>query len=108
MVLICVTAALERHPVLVDPLKVPVAIQVCCTIVVSVAWLFTTLWEKEVDVDCVVIVVYSVAVADGVQDMVPWANYRISLCKAQQTLEKINKKTGVQIPEAQKRRGRKS
>lgn len=70
MVFTCVTAALERQPVLFDPLKVPVATQVCCTMVVSVSWLFTKLCESDVEVVNVVIVAYSVAVADGVQDMV--------------------------------------
>lgn len=70
MVFTCVTAALERQPVLFDPLKVPVAIQVCCTMVVTVAWLFNTLCESDVEVVNVVIVVYCVAVAAKVQDMV--------------------------------------
>lgn len=65
----CVTAVLEMQPVLFDPLKVPVAMQVCCTVVVT-TWLLPTLCERDVDVVNVVIVVYSVAVADGVQDMV--------------------------------------
>jgi hypothetical protein len=70
MVLTCVTAALETQPALFDPLKVPVAIQVCCTMVVTAAWPFPTLCESDVEVVNVVIVVYSVAVAEGVQDMV--------------------------------------
>lgn len=65
----CVTAVLEMQPVLFDPLKVPVAMQVCCTAVVT-TWLLPTLCERDVDVVNVVIVVYSVAVADGMQDMV--------------------------------------
>lgn len=69
IVFTCVTAVLEMQPVLFDPLKVPVAMQVCCTVVVT-AWSFPTLCESDVDVVNVVIVVYSVAVADGVQDMV--------------------------------------
>jgi len=69
MVLTCVTAALEMHPV-ADPLNVPVATHDCCTIVVTEPWLLPTLWEREVDVVYEVIVVYSVAVADDTQDMV--------------------------------------
>lgn len=69
MVFTCVTAALETHPV-ADPLSVPVAIHVCCTMVVTVAWLLPTLWERDVDVVYVVIVVYSVAVGDETQDIV--------------------------------------
>jgi len=70
MVLTSVTAVLETHPV-ADPLNVPVAAHVCCTIVVTVAWFVPTLWERDVDVVYVVMVVYSVAVGDATQDMVP-------------------------------------
>jgi hypothetical protein len=69
MVFTCVIAKLETHPV-ADPLKVPVATQLC-TVVVTVAWLDPTLWEEDVDVVDVVIVVYSVAVGDETQDMGP-------------------------------------
>lgn len=103
MVLTCVTAALERQPVLFDPLKVPVAIQVCCTIVVTAPWLLTTLCENDVEVVDVVMVVYSVAVADGVQDMVPRQKNQASVTpRVMQKIEEKRKKTGPESPKKEK------
>lgn len=104
MVVTCVTAALVRQPVLFDPLKVPVAIQVCCIIVVTVSWLFTTLCENDVEVVDVVMVVYSVAVADGVQDMVPGQKNQASVTpRVMQRVEEKRKKNRVQKAQRKKK-----